>query len=63
MYIHRKDIEKILEVMNEYPDARSYQLEETGQSGIGSILTLVIDTKLNDRDVNVSVEISGVENW
>ena len=49
--------------MGEYSDAKSFKLAESGQSGIGSILTLVIDTKINDRDVSVSVEISGVESW
>ena len=63
MYITKNEVEKILEVMTEYSDAKSFKIEKSGQSGIGSILTLVIDTKLNGRDVNVSVEISGVEDW
>ena len=63
MYILKHEVEKILEVMGEYSDAKSFKLEESGQSGIGSILTLIIDTKINDRDVSVSVEISGVESW
>jgi hypothetical protein len=63
MYILKNEVEKILEVMNEYPDARAFRLEESGHSGIGSILTLTVETKINGRNVEVSTEISGVENW
>ena len=63
MYITKKDVEKILTVMNEFDDARSYKLEQSGQSGIGSILTLVMDMEINGRNAVVSVEINGVEDW
>ena len=63
MYILKQEVEKILEVMNEYPDARGFRLEESGHSGIGSIMTLVVETKINARDVEVSIEIAGVESW
>lgn len=63
MYITRKEVEKILTVMDEFPDANSYKLEETGHSGIGSILNLTMEMKINERDAHVIVEIAGVENW
>jgi hypothetical protein len=63
MYIQRKDITLIGEIMDEFPDALSYQLDSESQSGIGSILKLTITTKINGRLANVTFEISGVENW
>jgi hypothetical protein len=63
MYIQRKDIEKILSVMDDFLDAKSYKLESDSSSGIGSVLTLTMDTKVNNRDVLVTVEISSVEDW
>jgi len=63
MYITRKDIEKILEIIDKFPDATSYQLQNENQSGIGSIFSLIIDTNINNTDVEVKVEISGVEDW
>ena len=63
MYITKKEIEKILAVMEEFPDARSYRLAADGSSGIGSILTLTMDMDLNGRNAKVEVEIAGVENW
>ncbi len=63
MYITKKDVEKILAVMNEFDDARSYKLDADNSSGIGSILTLTMDMDINDRPAKVKVDIAGVEDW
>ncbi len=63
MYITKKEVEKILAVMTEFDDARSYRLEADNTSGIGSILTLEMDMDINDRPAIVKVEIAGVEDW
>jgi hypothetical protein len=63
MYITRTEVEKILTVMDEFPDARSYRLEQTGQSGIGCILNLTMEMDINGRQAQVTVEIAGVECW
>ena len=63
MYITKKEVEKILAVMEEFPDAKNYKLEADNSSGIGSILTLTMNMDINGRNANVTVEIAGVENW
>lgn len=63
MYITKQEVEKILAVMEEFPDARSYKLEADGSSGIGSILTLTLDMDINNRPAKVLIEIAGVEVW
>lgn len=63
MYITKEEIEKILSVMEEFPDSKSYKLEADNSSGIGSILTLTMDMIINGRDAKVKVDISGVEMW
>ena len=63
MYIHKQDVEKILEVMNKFPDARSFALEQDSSSGIGSITTLTVRTQVNGFDGEFKTEISGVDNW
>jgi hypothetical protein len=63
MYIDKQDVEKILEVMNKFPDARSFALAQDSSSGIGSVTTLTVHTQINELDGEFTVEISGVENW
>ncbi len=63
MYITKQEVEKILAVMNEFPDVRSYRLESDNSSGIGSILTLEMEMKIKDRDALVKIDRSGVETW
>jgi hypothetical protein len=63
MYLLRKDIEKILETMDKFPDAKSFELKEEGGNGIGTILTLTVDTTVNGMAGEFTVEISGVEDW
>ena len=55
MYINKQEVEKILSVMEEFPDARSYLLEADNSSGIGSILTLTMDMDINGRNAKVKV--------
>jgi len=63
MYITKQDVERILAVMNDFPDAQNYFLERDNSSGIGTSVTLQMDMVLNNHDVTVKVEISGVEDW
>jgi len=63
MYLHRKDITLIGEIMDELPNARSYRLESEDGSGIGSVLKLIVATELNGKHVEVTFEIAGVEDW
>jgi hypothetical protein len=63
MYITRKNIEKIAEIMDEHPDATSFELTTSGQTGIGSIMKLTMKTTIAGRLCEVTTEISGVEDW
>lgn len=63
MYIQQSDVERILEIMQQFPDAQSFQLKQHNASGIGSILSMTITTRVNGLDGEFTVEISGVENW
>ena len=63
MYICKDDIVKILEVMDTFPDAKTYELEQDGGNGIGIVTSLIIHTVVNGMDGEFKVEISGVENW
>jgi hypothetical protein len=60
MYITKHEVEKILAVMEEFSDARSYKLEADNPSGIGSILTMTMDLDVCDSPTIVKVEIDGV---
>jgi hypothetical protein len=63
VYLNRSDIEKILEVMDKFPEAKNFELTEEGNNGIGTVLTLTVDTTVNGMSGSFSVEISGVEDW
>ena len=63
MFIHRKDIEKIKEVLDKFPNLEVFELEQTGHSGIGSITTMTFAHEVNGTKGNFEVEISGVEDW
>jgi hypothetical protein len=63
MYITKKDAKKILDVMNKFPEDTVYCLEMDNSSGIGSIMTLTVETTVEGLAGKFTVEISGVENW
>ena len=62
MYLHKEDVEKILKIMNDFPDASSFQLEQSGNE-IGRITKLLVSTSVNGYLGEFTTEISGVENW
>ena len=63
MYLCRDEVQKILEVMDKFPEATSFELVQDNHSGIGSVTALVVHTTVNGLDGVFRTEISGVENW
>jgi hypothetical protein len=63
MYITYQEVKKILEIMEEFPDAKSYKLESDNSSGIGSILSITMNTMMNGRNAHVRVDISDENDW
>ena len=63
MFLHRKDIEKIKEVLEKFPDLEVFELEQSSHSGIGSITTMTFAREVNGMRGSFDIEISGVEDW
>ena len=63
MYITKQDVEKILDVMNKFPEDTTYCLESDSSSGIGSTITLTLQTTVEGFAGKFTVEIAGVEDW
>ena len=63
MYLCRDEVVKILDTMDKFPEATSFELLQDGHSGIGSVTSLIVHTKINGLDGTFKTEISGVENW
>lgn len=63
MYLNRKDLEKIQEVLKDFPDVDHFELTQEGGSGIGSITTMTFTKEVNGYYGNFSVEISTVKDW
>ena len=63
MYIHRKDVKIISDIMAEFPEALSFRLDCQECDGIGNILKLTVMTKVFGKDAEVTFEITGVKDW
>lgn len=63
MYICKEEVQKILKVMDQFPEATSFELIQDNHSGIGSVTSLIVYTTINGLDGQFKTEISGVENW
>ncbi len=62
-HFHREDIYKILEVLEKFPNAGSFELEIQAESGIGTTGHMIIPTTVNDLEGEFRVEIWGHESW
>ena len=63
MYICKEEVVKILETMDKFPEATSFELLQDNSSGIGSVTSLIVRTNVNGLDGEFKTEISGIENW
>jgi|LakMenEpi03Aug12_release.lakeMendotaPanAssembly.Ray.scaffolds.fasta_scaffold1926737_1 hypothetical protein len=63
MKINRVELDKIHEVLKNFPDVNDIEIVRDGSSGIGYILSIKFDQAVNGVDAVVEIEITGVENW
>lgn len=63
MFLHRKDILKIQEILDKFEDVDVFELDQTNSSGIGSITTMTFPKEINGLRASVDIEISGVDDW
>lgn len=64
IYFQKRDIEKILEIINSFPSqVHNYQLEYDGSSGIGYCIDLIIEQEINGIKGEFRIPIAGVDEW
>jgi hypothetical protein len=63
MYLNRKDIEKILDVLNKFPEVTNFELDQEMCGGIGTIISMTFDQTVNEVNGAMTIEISGVKDW
>jgi hypothetical protein len=62
-YILRQDAEKILDIMNKFPDHDAFLLDIDTSSGIGSAITLTMDIIHNSVPGKFTVTVTGPKSW
>lgn len=63
MILHRKDIEKIKEVLDKFPNVEFFEIEQEGNSGIGTCTHITFTQEVNGLTGSFNIEIAGVEDW
>ena len=63
MILHKKDIEKIKEVLEKFPEVETFEINSDHSSGIGAYVTMTIEHEVNGMRGSFNIEISGVEDW
>jgi hypothetical protein len=63
MILHRKDVEKIKSILDQFPDLDIFEIEQDSSSGIGSVTTMTFARELNGYRGSFEIEIAGVEDW
>jgi hypothetical protein len=63
MYLHKEDLEKMLEILKNFPEVETVEVKQDTSSGIGSHTTMIFDTVVNGTSGSFEIVISSVENW
>jgi hypothetical protein len=62
IYLNKKDLDKINQIVNE-DKVDLFCLIVDSSSGIGSTIDLEYKSMINNREVFVTVPVSGVDDW
>lgn len=63
MILHRKDIERIQDILSKFPEVTVFEIHQDRSSGIGSCTYISFAHEMNGHRGNFEVEVSGVEDW
>ena len=63
LLLRRSDLEDLNKIVSRFPKIDNFKLIESNASGIGSILSIQIETSINHIKGKFIVEVSGPENW
>lgn len=63
MFLDRKDIARIQEVLDKFTDVDTFEINADTSSGIGAYITMTFPQEINGMRASVEIEISGVEDW
>jgi hypothetical protein len=63
MYLHKQDIEKISNILKEFPDVETFELNAETSSGIGTTISMTFAHTVNGIRGAFAVEVNGMENW
>jgi hypothetical protein len=63
MHLHKQDLEKMLGILQKFPDTETVKVKQDSSSGIGTTTTMRFSTTVNNVEGDFIVTISGVENW
>ena len=63
MFLNRKDIDKIKEVLDQFPTVDVFELDQDNSSGIGSVTVMTFSQEINGIRGSFDIEVSGVEDW
>jgi hypothetical protein len=63
MFLTRQDIEKIKDVLDQFPDLDVFEIEQDYSSGIGSVTTMTFAREINGLRGSFEIEVSGIESW
>ena len=64
IYFNKKDLEKLLEIINKFPEQqKDYKLEYKSSSGLGYCIDLILDHEVNGILGELKIPIHGVDQW
>ena len=61
--LHREELKRICDFLDQFPDTPTIEIEQDGSSGIGSTIRASVYTLLNNDYVTVTKEITNESHW
>lgn len=63
IWLNRGDVKDINMVLQKFPEIERFQLEETGDNGIGTCIDMIFDTEVNGIKCKMVVPIADESTW
>ena len=63
IHLQKKDVEKMLEIMNKFPQDTNYQIDYNASAGLGYNLVMCVNVSIKGHQGEFRIPVTDESNW
>ena len=63
IHLQKKDVEKMLEIMNKFPQDTNYQIDYSTSAGTGYTIDICVNVSIKGHQGEFRIPVTDVDSW